>query len=358
MATTQAPPTRGKVALALLAALVGLSALTVWNVTRSEALEDARRAVDRGDLVHALQGALDHLDRRPWSREAALLAARCFSRLDRADDAEPYYQRAGALALDDLHVRAFGLMRCNHRDRAIRAYEDILARSPRDVLALRRLAGIQLTERRNAECHKLADRLIAIPEGAAIGSTLQGMLAHQEKNREAAVAAYEHVLVIDPDLRAMPFPRRIFWTELASDLISLGRPADAARFLERAVAVDRDVFLMNALGWAYDQNGQQADAERCYLQAVAIDAHDYAPHLNLGRLELHRRHTTEALAHLERAVELAPRQYEALYNLSLAYRQLGRTADADRIQERLRVRRARAAAPARSSHAPVPRYEL
>ncbi len=83
---------RGKAA----ALLLGLSALTAWNVTRSEALEDARRADARGDHVHALQAALDYLDRRPWSRAAALIAARSFSLLDRPDAAEPYYQRAGA----------------------------------------------------------------------------------------------------------------------------------------------------------------------------------------------------------------------------------------------------------------------
>ncbi len=249
-------------------------------------------------------------------------------------------------------------MRGNYRDRAILAFEDILARSPRDILALRRLAGIQLTERRNAECLKLADRLIAIPAGAAIGYTLQGMLAHQDKYRETAVTAYEHVLAIDPELRVMPFPRRVFWSELSSDLVKLGRPADAARYLERAVAVDHDAFLLNALGWAYDQDGNQTDAERCYREAVALDPKDYAAYLNLGRLELHRHRTAEALASLERAVELAPRQYEALYSLSLAYRQLGRAADADRIQERLRVRRARAAVPARSSQTPWPRVEL
>ena len=46
----------------------------------------------RGELTTCLRYSLDHLERRPWSREAALLAARCLSRLDFADAAEPYYR--------------------------------------------------------------------------------------------------------------------------------------------------------------------------------------------------------------------------------------------------------------------------
>ena len=84
---------RTRIFLGSLILLTGLLALTAWNVTRSEALGQARRSM-RGELTTCLRYSLDHLERRPWSREAALLAARCLSRLDFADAAEPYYKRA------------------------------------------------------------------------------------------------------------------------------------------------------------------------------------------------------------------------------------------------------------------------
>ncbi len=84
--------------------LIGLLALTAWNVTRSEALTQASQFYTRGELPTSLRYSLDHLRRRPWSREAALLVARCLSRLDFADAAEPYYQRAGELDLTDLQA--------------------------------------------------------------------------------------------------------------------------------------------------------------------------------------------------------------------------------------------------------------
>src|SRR5689334_13166296 len=89
-----------------LVLLVGLLALTAWNVTRSAALARARQAYARGELVPCLEAALDHLQRRPWSSEAALLAARCLSRLDYASAAEVYYERAGRLSLGDAQIRA------------------------------------------------------------------------------------------------------------------------------------------------------------------------------------------------------------------------------------------------------------
>jgi len=81
---------RTRIFLGSLILLTGLLALTAWNVTRSEALGQARQAYARGELTTCVRYSLDHLERRPWSREAALLAARCLSRLDFADAAEPY----------------------------------------------------------------------------------------------------------------------------------------------------------------------------------------------------------------------------------------------------------------------------
>jgi hypothetical protein len=92
---------RGGRVLPSFLTVLGLSILTGWNVTRSDALPDAERSYGRGDLVGCLQHALDHLARRPWSREGALLAARSLSRLDFADQAEPYFQRAGRLSIAD-----------------------------------------------------------------------------------------------------------------------------------------------------------------------------------------------------------------------------------------------------------------
>ena len=142
----------------------------------------------------------------------------------------------GTLSLDDLQIRAFGLVRGNHRQQAIQAYEEILARWPDNITALRRLAAVQLSENNIPQLLALADRLIQSPGGAAIGYTLEGVVAHNDRNYERAITAFEHVLELDPELRVMPLPRSLFWSNLADDLIKIGRFDDVQGYLTRALA--------------------------------------------------------------------------------------------------------------------------
>jgi tetratricopeptide (TPR) repeat protein len=288
--------------------LAGLSILTGWNLTRSDAIADARRSYTRAELVPCLEHALDHLERRPWSREAALLAARCLSRLDYAEDAEPYYRRAGQLELNDSQIRAFGLARGPHPEHAIPAYNEILVRWPDNVTALRRLAGVLLAQNKTEQLLKLADRLGQTPGGAVIGQTLRGVVYHNDKNAQQAVAAFERVLDLDPELREMPLARGMFWSHLADDLVASGRFDEAGRYLTRALTGNADAFLMNQLGRVYFLQGELDDAEHSFRQAAQWDPSDYSPRLELAKLALQRRDREEALLQLNQAHLLAPQR--------------------------------------------------
>jgi tetratricopeptide (TPR) repeat protein len=339
-------------------AVIGLSVLTAWNLTRSAALSEANRAYSRGDLHLCLQHALGHLRRQPWSREAALYAARSLSRLDYADLAEPYFNRAGPLSQSDLQIRAYGLVRGPHPERAIPAYNNILRRWPDDVTALRRLAAVQLAQNNTSEVLKLAERLTHIPNGAVIGITLRGVVYHNDRNPQQAVASFERVLELDPELRNMPLSRPLFWSHLADDLVASGRIDDARRTLDRVLASGPDADLMNRLGRIHFLQGASDDAERCFRQAAEWDPSDYQPHLNLSLLALQRHQREEAIKHLNQAKMLVPREYSVLYSLSSVYRQLGRTADADRVQETLKQLRDKPATSPPALNAPWPRYAL
>lgn len=353
------PPRAGRLAKYLLGIgfSIALLVLTAWNLTRSQALVSAHQAYARGDLSPCLEHALDHLTRRPWSREAALLAARCLSQLDHADAAEPYYKHAGSLELNDLHIRAFGLVRANQRQRAIEAYEKILTRWPDNVTALRRLAAVQFTEKNIPQLESLANRLIQNPNGMIIGYSLDGAVAHSEKNYERAVAAFEHVLDHDPELRTMPLPRQIFWSDLAEDLIKLGRHADASRYLTQALSQSSDPPLMNLLGQAYLLQGQFDEAERCFQQAAQWEPQDYAPLYNLGKVALQRQKPKQAQEYLEAAHKLAPRRLDVLHSLISAYRLLRKPGDVARLEKLMSELRRKA----RSTHNakdPWPPYAL
>jgi Flp pilus assembly protein TadD len=140
--------------------------------------------------------------------------------------------------------------------------------------------------------------------------------------------------------------------------MAMGRPADARRYLLQALKDNPDAYLITSLGLAYDLEGSTEDAERSYRQAMEWDARYFSPHLYLGKLELRRRHTEEAIGHLHRALELAPQDYDVVYNLALAYRQTGRTEEAARFQSRATALHPPPASTPAPPKAPLPRYAL
>jgi tetratricopeptide (TPR) repeat protein len=344
--------------LAFLIFLVGLLSFTAWNLTRSSAIVDARRAYLRGDLAVGLARALDHLDRQPWSGEACLLAANCLSRLDYSGLAQAYYRRSGPLGLNDSQIRAYALARGPHPELAIPAYNEILTRSPQNVTAMRRLAAVLLAQNEGDELLKLAERLEQTSSGGVIGSTLRGVVYHNDKIPQQAVAAFERVLELDPELREMPLPRSLFWTQLADDLISSGRIDDARHYLAKALSNAPDASLLNILGQTYFLQGMLEDADRCFRQAAELATTDHLAYVNLARVAILRHEQEEALKHLNHARSLAPRRYSVLYTLASVYRQLGRKAEASQVEESLGQLREQPAPQPAAASASWPSYSL
>jgi tetratricopeptide (TPR) repeat protein len=329
---------KGRMRVAIAAGLIAASSLVavVWVEFYPTALADADLAYRRNDLKKTLHIAKEHLARRPFSRYAALLAARCLSRLGQPDEAETYYQRAGKLDIEDQHIRAYAMVLSNRREPAIRAYREILAGRPDDVLALSRMAAVLISERRWDDTLKAANRLIKIPAGAVIGHTLAGVVYHNTSDAELAVFEFDRVLALDPELKRMPLkPRSMFWLEYGRNLLSVGRWGDARRHLQRALGEGDDAKVADLLGESYYLEGVFDDAERYWRLSVLWDPDRFGTWLRIGSLELQRGRPAEAIGPLRRATALQPNAIGPLYNLSLALRRLGQTAESDQLGERL-----------------------
>ncbi|MDR3632204.1 MAG: tetratricopeptide repeat protein [Isosphaeraceae bacterium] len=322
-------------ASALVFALV--VAVGVWFASQSEALREAENAYKRRNFVLALDRARAHLLRRPWSHSAAVLAGRALSEVDRADEAEGYYHRAewtGPLDPDDQHTRAFGLLCAKEPDRAIAIYEEILRRRPRDTLALRRMAAIYYSRKQMRQATEIAEQLTHIPADALIGYAMIGSIRHDDRDPAGAIAAYEKVLELQPDLKSLPFDYSIFWNELTTDLIASGRAEDACRLLSAELQRRDDAILYYLRGLAEESLGVADAAEKSWLQAVERDPRSKQAWLSLGRLELKTQRPEPAIEHLTRALTIAPDDYETVYSLALAYRQLGRADEAEQYTKR------------------------
>jgi tetratricopeptide (TPR) repeat protein len=349
-------PRRGRRLAATVFGLVaiGLIGAFAWSEMHPVAMAEAEAAYRRNDLETALRKAREHLARRPFGRSAPRIAGLCLSRLDRPDQAEPYYEKAGSLAPEDEHTRAFGLVRGNKAAEAIRAYEAILSRRPDDILALRRLAGAQMGQGLWHDVLATADRLIAIPQGRVIGHTLAGVVHHDTENPESAVIEFGRVLELDPELKRMPLsPRSMFWSYYGQDLLAVGLAAEAGQVLHRAILEGRDAKIADMLGQSYYQRGEGDEAERCWRLALEWERDRAETWWRIGRLELQRGRPAEAIEPLRRAAELDPRAIGPVYSLGVAYRLLGRRQEADASQEQLVRLRARAA-PTRGGMGTVP----
>jgi tetratricopeptide (TPR) repeat protein len=296
--------------------LVGILGLTLWHARHSTALREAEAAEAQGDDGTALHRALNELDRFPSDRRAALVTARCLSRLNFAEQAEPYYQRVGPLASKDLRLRIDALVR----------------------LGLALLAQDRLDEARG-----VAERLARIAEGTEAADALAGEIHHERDEPGPAVAAFEHVLKRDPELRSTPLPRDEIWAHLAEDLIKEHRPAAARRHLNRALSGREEHVFMDLLGQVAWEEGALDESERCWRQALAWNPFFAKSWLNLGRLALRRDRPADAVERLERTSELAPNSIEAAEHLALAYSRLGREDDARRQTEKVKVLRHRSA---------------
>ncbi len=321
-----------------------LGPAAVWLGTRFDPLGRAQAAYDRHDYRVALRAARDHLQTWPRDQRAALMSARCLTRLGRVPEAEDYYRRAGALEADDLQSRAYGLVRLNEPTQAAEVYERLLKLRPNEVLALKRLAAVHMGLKQWPKVLALSERLSAIPSEEVAGSTMAGIGHHESKHYSQAIASFERVLQLDPELKVMPLPASLFWNNFALDLMGQGRSSEARAYLSRALTHGDDAGLMELVGLTYHLEGKPEQAERCWRQAVNWDPGNVDAWLELGRLAMNRKQWNEAVSILEPVVARAPEMVEPVYSLSLAYRQLGKTAEAERY--RLRADQLRRSKPA------------
>jgi tetratricopeptide (TPR) repeat protein len=336
-------PPRGRrrwvrIGLGCLTAAIVLAALAGF-VTRFDPMGRAEADFNRHRYSAALRAAQDHLRWFPRDRRAAMMAARCLSRLGRAAEAEDHYRMAGPLDVEDAQVRALGLLSVDQPVRAAEVYEEILARRPDDALAMRRLAAVRMGMKQWRPVLELADRLIRLPGEEVAGRTLAAIAHHELKHYELSVEAAGRVLELDPKLKSMPLPRSLFWKNLALDLMAQGRDAEARGYLEHALADTEDASLMELLGVTYWQQGATEQAERCWRQAERWDPNNADVCLDLGRLAMGRQRWREALDFFERAARLSPESVEPLYSLSQVHGMLGKPEAAARYRRMADERR-------------------
>lgn len=318
----------------LLLSLLGITTHHLWQATDfsvPEGLDPAK------EPAIALRLALDHLHRHPWNLEASRWAARGFSQLVYPDEAEPHYdrlRRAGRFDLEDAQARALGLTRANRREEAVAAFEAILAETPEDPTALRRLGAVQWSRGRHEEALEVGRRLARTRAGSVVGEILLAQVNHDLGRWEDSASHARRVLELDPELSQLGYPKAVFYLEFGDDLLRTGHAAEARRVMEAARTRVDDVGLLEVLGQACLEEGDFEEAERCWRLAAEQSPSRAKPWRVLGRIRLRSQQAEEALTFLDHALAIDPRNYETLALMARACRVLGRLDQARELESR------------------------
>ncbi len=167
-----------------------------------------------------------------------------------------------------------------------------------------------------AQAEQLCRRLIDQQETAE-GWHLMGLIAHQQRRFEVAIAHYNRVIALNPDHAET-------YNNLAVAYQQQGQLNQAIAYYEQALALDPDYAdahnnFANALR---DQN-QLEKAIHHYQQALAL-APDYADaHNNLGLAYYAQGRYAQAAAAYRQAISLRPGYHQAHNHLGNALKELG-----------------------------------
>jgi len=145
------------------------------------------------------------------------------------------------------------------------------------------------------------------------------------ENYEKAVSEFRAVATIEPQMPQVHY-------SAGQSLIRLNRFDEAEKEFRRELEINpSDELAKYHLAFTLLERKIQPDEAVKLLNEAILTKPDYADaHYQLGKILLEKGDTEKAVEHLESAVRYAPEKDYPHYQLSIAYRRLLRTAEADR----------------------------
>ena len=259
---------------------------------------DPKEKIDLHRLVMAAQSALgagdEALARRRLEAAVAedpelLDAHQMLGSLDsQAGDHEAAITRfSTALALDPEHAASlFGLAAAYRKlgrlDEALLGFERLLALAPRDTKAALAASEILVARQELPRALELLDRAAEGREAPALLDTLRGEVLTLMGRTEAARAAFEHALEVEPDLAQPHFNLAVLAEER-------GDAAVAARHYERAVELTPGHFQARFnLGRLYGALDRPAEQQEQWEAALAANPDFVRGYYYLAKLLMDR----------------------------------------------------------------------
>jgi tetratricopeptide (TPR) repeat protein len=167
-------------------------------------------------------------------------------------------------------------------------------------------------------------QMFSVAPDSAMAYLMVGKILVRQQLEDRAVPQIEKALELDPRLAMAHF----LLGEI--DLYKRNPQAAVAEF-QKELAINPTVWLVYwRLGDAYVHLENYDEAERVLKEAIWLNESSSGAYILLGEIALKRGDSGLAAGFLERALKLDPQNYYVHYFLAKAYRNLGRTAEANR----------------------------
>ncbi|HEY4238429.1 MAG TPA: tetratricopeptide repeat protein [Kofleriaceae bacterium] len=286
--------------------------------------KDTKNAADlRGRADALLQQLADHAQADP---QTALTLGVAYLEAGDAAKAEPWLAQAKAARPSDadaLYQYGRAEQMLGKRDEAVASF---VAATKLDATR----ADIELALARTYDEQGNAEAAAAAYKGLLAGKapTIEarayaGQFFVRAKQLELAAAQGDAILAEDGQAPAGYYLR-------GEGLLAQGKFREAKQAFDRAVEIDREALYLEAVGRAAEAlAGQTGDHElqdtalRSYLAATELDPTRFAAWKGEGRLYVIRHEAVKAIAPLEAANKLDPRDAEVAFAMGAAYKELG-----------------------------------
>ena len=239
---------------------------------------------------------------------------------------------------------------------AIAAAQDATQNRPNDFAAFELLGNASLEIGRLDDAMSAFQRAIALNPGTAFAYCQIAWIHYQIGTPYQAIAAFEQAIANDPHLvnayqglgwlyvrKLFDYERAILTYErglsanpgdpsladyLGSTYARMGQTEKALQILEQSAReFPNAVFVYSSLCYIYFRMNRLEEAAACARREIAMrDGH--SPHRVLGLIHLQEGRNEEAIAELERAIQLEALDYEARAALAKLYRAGGRLSAA------------------------------
>ena len=318
---------------ALLFSIFALGALFAVRVFAQDpavdqAFERATQHHQNGDLQGAIQGYLAILEKYPARVDVRSNLGAAYSALGRYEDAIEQYKRALVIDSGNLAIR-FNLALAYYKAAlfadAAPELEKFIAAAPPD--------SPQVSNARLV----LADCQVRLGEYKKVIQSLS-LLAEADAENRTLAYLLGSALIGDGQLdKGQAIIDRLFRHEdsaeahllMASILLLADDAQGALKEAQRAIELNPKLPAVQAwYGRVLMRLGDTEKAKVAFKNELASNANDFEANLYLGVLLRQDKQLDEALGHLQRAIQLRPREQYARYHLAAVYAAAGRPGDA------------------------------